>query len=165
MGNTQAVQSFLRLSRQVMLKAPVPISVARSNLEGALSEAITLSGQFQYTRCYKGHLRHDRLRLRGPIAAMGRQFCFLVDGDLREQGSDTVLNGKIYLTDGNFYQLVGAAATIFIFLAIAASWGTLVITPIFLAFIYGMTQWHFQHYASEITRLLTDLIMRGEPHD
>lgn len=164
MGNTQAIQSFLRLFRQVTLKAPVPISVARSHLDGALSETITLSGQFQYTRRYKGYLRHDRLSLRGPITTTNRQFCFLVSGDLRERGSETVLDGKMYLTDGNFYQLLGSAATIFIFLAIAARWGTLVITPVFLVFIYGMTQWHFQHYASEITQLLNDLIVHGKPH-
>ncbi|MGB3614046.1 MAG: hypothetical protein WBA10_09650, partial [Elainellaceae cyanobacterium] len=67
-----------------------------------------------YTRHYEGYLRNNRLRLRGPITRTGRQFCFLLDGDLEERGPETELDGKIYLTDGNFYQILGAAVTIFI---------------------------------------------------
>ena len=155
----QAIQNFLLLRRLITVKIEIPIASARINLETALSQEIVLTGEFQLTRRYWGHLSDNHLTFHGPRA--NRQFCFLVKGDLRDEGSQTRLNAKMHLKTGNFYQLCRAVVTIFVLLLFMFRWNGMIFLPFFVGFIYGMVQWHFQWYAEEITQLLTDL-MTGE---
>ena len=155
MSAIRVVQDLLLLRRPITVSVQVPVSLASHHLGAALSQDIVLSGTFQLTRYYRGHLNQNQIKLLGPITTGNRQFCFLVEGTLSAQNAETLFDGKMYLTDGNGYQLVLAALTIFVFLAVVVRWGAILIAPIFWIFIYGMTQWHFQHYDQEITQLLT----------
>jgi hypothetical protein len=38
---------------------------------------------------------------------------------------------------------------------------SLLALPLFLGFLYAMTQWHFHHYSREITTLLRDRMANG----
>ncbi|NES19271.1 MAG: hypothetical protein F6K41_10160 [Symploca sp. SIO3E6] len=158
----QAIQNFLLLRRQITVKVEIPITSAKINLVTALSQEIVLTGEFQLTRRYWGHLSENHLTFYGPRA--NRQFCFLVKGNLSDEGSQTWLNGKMHLRTGDFYQLFCAVVTIFVLLLFMFRWSGMIFLPVFLGFIYGMVQWHFQWYAEEITQLLTDLMAgkRGE---
>ena len=99
----QAIQNFLLLRRQVSVKVEIPIASAKSNLATALSQEVVFTGEFQLTRRYWGYLSDNRLTLYGPRG--NRQFCFFVKGNLSEEGSQTLLNGKMHLKSGDFYQL------------------------------------------------------------
>jgi len=155
----QDIKNFLLLRRQVTVKVEIPIASAKINLTTALSQEIVLTGEFQLTRRYWGNLSENHLTFYGPRA--NRQFCFLVKGNLSDEGSQTRLNGKMYLRTGDFYQLCFAVVTIFVLLLLMFRWNGMIFLPVFVGFIYGMVQWHFQWYAEEISQLLTDL-MTGE---
>ncbi|NEP11571.1 MAG: hypothetical protein F6K14_15440 [Symploca sp. SIO2C1] len=154
---SQAIQNFLLLRRQVTVKVEISIALAKSNLATALSQEIVLTGEFQLTRRYWGYLRDNHLTLYGPKA--NRQFCFLVKGNLGDAGSQTLLNGKMHLKSGDFYQLCCTVVTIFVVLLFMFRWSGIILMPVFVGFIYGMVQWHFQWFAKEITQLLTDLMV------
>lgn len=157
----QTIQNFLLLRRQVTVKVQIPIALARSNLATALSKEIALSGKFQLTRRYWGHLSKNHLKFRGPKA--NRQFCFLIEGDLSDGGSEALFKGKMSLSNEDVYQLLSAVVVLFGILVVMLQWGAMIAIPVFLGFIYMMVQWHFQFYAQEITQLLADLMAGKEP--
>ncbi|NJN73268.1 MAG: hypothetical protein HC799_10925 [Limnothrix sp. RL_2_0] len=130
------------------------------NVLNALSQSIILSGKYQVTRRYWGKFEHDQIQFHGPRAT--KQFCFVVTGKLAKKDSNTVFIGQMYLSNGDRYQLFAAVVIICSFLAVLLRWGAIFISPIFIAFIYAMTQWHFQFYVKEITQVLTDLMIGKE---
>ncbi|MEM0981027.1 MAG: biotin/lipoyl-containing protein, partial [Cyanobacteria bacterium P01_H01_bin.58] len=74
----------------------------------------------------------------------------------------TRFEGQIHLKASDFYQLlfpVGFLLTVFPAMFRQAS---VVLIPLFLGFLYGMVQLHFDHYRGEIRRLLTDLMTKAE---
>lgn len=156
-----AIQAFLRLRRPIKVTTPLPIALVRSQLETALSQEIVLKGSFQLTRRYWGNLSSDRLMFYGPRA--NRQFCFLTRGKLTHNSAQTRLDGQMHLRSQDFYQLVSAVVVVAVLLPVMFRWVGLIFLAIFLGFLYGMVQWHFQHYAREITQLLTDLMTETTP--
>ncbi|NER99093.1 MAG: hypothetical protein F6J86_35610, partial [Symploca sp. SIO1B1] len=52
----QAIKNLLLLRRLFTVKVEIPIASARINLAKALSQEIVLTGEFQLTRRYWGHL-------------------------------------------------------------------------------------------------------------
>ncbi|MGB2926597.1 MAG: hypothetical protein WBB82_14960 [Limnothrix sp.] len=157
---TQAIQDILLLRRQIKINAQIPLDTAKNNLTTALSQDITLSGKFQLTRHYSGHLRDNDLYFYGPRA--NRQFCFQTKSELIAENNTTTLIAKINLTNSDFYQLLSAVILLLIALAVMLRWGFIFVLPIFVTFLYGMAQWHFQFYTKEITQLLTDIVLGKE---
>lgn len=161
--NVQSIQSALRFHRYLTITVPLPLIAVRQNLRQALSGEIVLRGQWQLTRRYWGHISQDQLTLHGPRA--NRQFCFLVQGKLRPQGRQTQFEGRMHLRALDFYQLLLPVGFLLIGLPVMFRQASVVFLPLFLGFMYGMVQWHFEHYQGEITRLLTDMMTRTEGVD
>lgn len=168
----QSIQAGLGLRRRATVTVPLPMAQARHRLTTALAQEIVLTGRFQVTRRYWGHLSQNHLTLHGPRAH--KQFGFLTQGELHDgplgpvfdnRGPQTELTLQIDLRALDFYQLLLAAGIILGFLVVTLKWGGLMVAPIFWGFLYGMTQWHFQHYGQEIVQLLTDLMTEetGQP--
>ena len=159
----RAIQDFLLLRRQIVVEAKLPISAVRNYLTAALSGQIVLSGKLHLTRYYQGNLSQNRLRLSGPKDIGNRQFCFLVEGSLSDRGVQTFFDGKMYLSNRDFYRLLCALAVLFGILVVTVRLAVVIAMPVFAVFIYGMVQWHFQHYAREIRQLLVALMAGEEP--
>jgi len=157
----QTIQRFLLLFRPIKIDVQLPLDTVSSNVSQALSRSIILSGKHQVTRRYWGKLEHDQIQFHGPRAT--KQCCFVVTGKLAQNNSNTVFIGQMYLSNGDRYQLFAAVVILCSFLAIALRWGAIFISPIFISFIYAMTQWHFQVYVKEITQILTDLMLGENP--
>jgi hypothetical protein len=157
---THAIQARLGLRRRKTVTVPIPVEQARHHLKMALAKPITLTGRFQVTRHYWGQISPDRLTLNGPRAV--KQFCFLTRGELHGRGNQTELVLQVYLRDQDFYQLAMAAGILLILLPLVLRWWGLTVLPLFLGFLYGMTQWHLSHYAQEITQLLAELMTGNE---
>jgi hypothetical protein len=153
----RAWQDGLGLRRRLTVTVSLPADQVRHHLKAALSKPITLTGRFHMTRHYWGQVSNNHLTLHGPRAH--QQLCFFTQGALRDGGTQTELALQIHLRDLDFYQLAMAVGVLFtLLMLLMQGWGVAVF-PLFSGFLYGMTQWHFSHYAQEITQLLTDLMM------
>lgn len=156
----QTIQRFLLLYRPIKINIQLPLDTVSRNVSEALSRSIMLSGKHQVSRRYWGKFEQDQIQFHGPRA--NKQCCFAVTGKLAQNNSNTVFTGQMYLSKGDHYQLFAAVVIICSFLAVLLRWGAIFISPIFIGFIYGMTQWHFQFYIKEITQILTDLMLGKE---
>ncbi len=145
---------LLGLQRRRSLVVPVAIAQAQANLRSALQTDIILQGNWQLTRRYWGQVDVRTVTLHGPQAQ--RQFCFLTRGQLNEgeHPGETRLVLDITLGRASQTQLAGAIAFLIIALTLVLHLWGMILLPVFLGFLYGMTQWHFTHYAKEIERLL-----------
>lgn len=153
------ILKHLGLKRQAEVRVPLDLAQVRKSLSSALAEDIILSGTWQLTRRYWGHLSHDHLTLHGPRA--NRQFCFLTRGNLRpgDTPEQTRIDLEITLGQGSEMQLLGAIAVVSVMFPIILRWFGVFLLPLVLAFLYGMTQWHFAHYTAEIRKLVRDLAL------
>lgn len=143
--------------RKVTLTLMVPIEEARQRLIRVFANDILLEGSFwRLTRHYWGHIHNNQIVLHGPQAH--RQFCFRTQGLLEKHEGQIILRLLIQLSRRDLYGLLFAI----VFLAIALptvlqGWGVQLM-PFYFGFLYVMVQWHFQHYAHEISILLANII-------
>ena len=157
-----SVLQNLGLKRQVTVTAPVEVAQARKNLNAALTKDVVLSGHLQSTRRYWGEFNYPYLTLHVPRA--NRQFCFLTQGQIK-RGDDfehTNLDIKIILGNADEAYLLWMLLALPIMLGVVLRWFGIFLLPMFLAFFYGMTQWHLSYYAAEISKLLCDLMVGKE---
>lgn len=158
--STQSIQNALRLRRRLTVTVPLSLMEVRQNLKQGLAGEIVLQGQWQLARRYWGSVSHDRLTLYGPRA--NRQFCFWVQGELKSRQRQTQFEGRMYLRAQDFYQLLLPLGFLLIGLPAMFRQASVLFLPLFLGFMYGMVQWHFEHYQGEIKRLLTDMMTQAE---
>lgn len=164
------VLRHIGLRRQMTVTVPVTLEQARENLGRALQDDIILKGQWQLTRRYWGHLSQYHLTLHGPRA--NRQFCFLTQGHLKvgDRPQETILKVEMVLGRASEVQLLCVIAVLPLLMGGMLRLFGLMVLPLFLAFLYGMTQWHFSSYSTEIRQLLHDRMMghsggRASLHD
>jgi hypothetical protein len=157
-----SILQYVGLRRRVSLTVPGAIASTQANLRTALGGDIVLSGSWQPTRRYWGQLSSSgTLTLHGPRGH--RQFCFLTRGRLQPGPNphETQLAATITLGWFSEGQLLGAIAILVIVLPLMVGKTSLLALPLFLGFLYAMTQWHFHHYSREITTLLRDRMANG----
>lgn len=153
----KSIQNLLGFRRQIHRELPIPMAIAQQNLSTAFQQDIKLSNQFQVTRHYWGKLDGQTIQLRGPKAV--KQIFFITTGTIEATPAGIALHATMYLRPVDFYQTVAAVLFLTGFVAFTMRLSGLV--PLFfaLSILYGMIQWHFSFYATEITKLLTDFIL------
>lgn len=153
-------QTFLRRlipHRQITLTIPVSMAQACQNLEVAFADDILLGGSFwRLRRHYWGHINNNYLILHGPRAH--RQFCFRTQGLLENHEDQTVLHLLIQLSRRDIYSLLFMVAFLLVALPVVLQGWGVQLMPFYLGFLYLMIQWHFQHYSTEISQFLTNII-------
>lgn len=157
-----SILQYVGLRRRVLLTVPGAIALTQANLRTALAGDMVLSGPWQLTRRYWGQLSASGgLTLHGPRGQ--RQFCFLTRGQLQPGANpnETQLAATITLGWTSEVPLLGAIAVLAILLPLMVGKTSLLALPLFLGFLYAMTQWHFHHYSREITTLLRDRMVKG----
>lgn len=146
--------------RQITLILSIPMEQAYQRLDAVLAEDIFLGGSFwQWPRHYWGHINGNQFVLHGPKAH--RQFCFRTQGSLCAQGEQLVVKLWIQLSRRDVFSLLYSLAFVLGFLFLGAKEEGVVFLPFFfffLGFIYLAVQWHLSHYATEISKLVADII-------
>lgn len=150
--------------RQITMTLTIPMEQAYQRLDEVLAEDIVLGGSFwQWPRHYWGHINGNQFVLHGPKAH--RQFCFRTRGSLIAQGEQLIVQLWIQLSRRDVFSLLYSLAFVLGFLFLGAQEGGVVFLPFllfFLGFIYLAVQWHLSHYATEISKLVVDII-NGTP--
>ncbi|OKH17614.1 hypothetical protein [[Limnothrix rosea] IAM M-220] len=157
----RASQDLLHLYRPIEIDLPIDMAIAQKNITRALQNDLVLSKKYQLTRYYWGHGEQNKVRLVGPRAM--KQFCFRFEGKLTGGDRQTKLIGTLRLRNQDFHQVAFAALLITVFLSALLRWGAITVMPLFLGFLYGMVQWHFQCYAKEYQHILTSLLSGEKP--
>ncbi len=157
----RAIQDLFHLYRHIEIDLPIDVAIAREHIAQALQNDLVLSKKHQLTRYYRGDCEQGKIRFVGPKAM--KQFCFRFEGQLTGGDRQTKLAGTLRLRNSDFYQVGFAALCIIGFLSAILCWGAITVSPLFLGFLYGMTQWHFQFYAKEHKHILTSLLSGEKP--